>query len=190
MVNTVVMKGRIVSAVVYGSSCPGLTRASRLLSLRVVRKDVDGRVKPGHDALRERDERSGMTRFRASFLGLAGILYRLEGGEFRIVELTVDLLDLADIDVLHDVARLRVDREWAAGAFPLPARHGRRQRIALRLAASLLHRLVDQVDAVIAADRHGSGTLREGLLVGGDEVLVHRGRMGRGIHVRRRGAEC
>src|SRR5919108_29822 len=49
-------------------------------------------------------------RFRASLLGLAGILHRVEGCEFHVVELAVDLLDLADIDVLHDVARFRVDR--------------------------------------------------------------------------------
>src|SRR5437016_5324461 len=46
-----------------------------------------------------------------SLLRLAGILHRLEGGEFDVVELAVDFLHLADIDVLHDVAGFRVDRD-------------------------------------------------------------------------------
>src|SRR3954452_19250733 len=63
--------------------------------------------------------RPGMTRFRASLLRLAGILHRLEGREFDVVELAVDLLDLADVDVLHDIAGLRVNRDRAARALPL-----------------------------------------------------------------------
>src|SRR5207248_7650759 len=90
---------------------------------------------------------SGMTRFRASLLRLAGILHCLEGGEFDIVELAVDLLDLADVDVLHDIAGFRIDRDRAARAFPLHAFHCPDQRIAVGLAAGLLQRLVDQADA-------------------------------------------
>src|SRR5207244_10742253 len=59
--------------------------------------------------------------------------------------------------------------------------HGLDQRITVGLAAGLLQRLVDQVDAVITADRHEARTLGEGLPVRGDEVLVHRGWMGGGI---------
>src|SRR5271155_3567761 len=108
----------------------------------------------------------------ASLLGLAGILDRIEFREFDVVEFAVDLLDLADIDVLHDVAGLRIDRDGAARAFPLHPLHGLDQRVAIGVAAGLLQRLIDQVDAVIAAHRHEAGTIREGLLVGRDELLV------------------
>src|SRR5947208_5654955 len=96
----------------------------------------------------------GQPRARISLLRLAGILHRLEGREFDVVEFAVDLLDLADIDVLYDVAGFGIDRDRAARAFPLHALHRRDQRIAIGLAASLLQRLVDQPDTVIAADRH------------------------------------
>src|SRR5580704_129382 len=88
----------------------------------------------------------------ASLLGLAGILHRRKRREFDIVEFAVDLLDLADVDVLHDVARLRIDRDRAARAFPLHALHRFDQGIAVGLATGFLQRLVDQVDAVITAD--------------------------------------
>src|SRR5437879_10031707 len=63
----------------------------------------------------------GMKPKPASLLRLAGVLHRLEGREFDVVELTVDLLDLADIDVLHDVAGFRIDRDRAARTFPFHA---------------------------------------------------------------------
>src|SRR6266540_137852 len=119
------------------------------------------------------DARPGMTA-SPSLLGLAGILHRLEGREFDVVEFAVDLLDLADVDVLHDVAGLRIDRDRATGAFPLHTLHRLDQRIAVGLAAGLLQRLVDQADAVIPADRHEAGARIEGLLVGRDEFLVCR----------------
>src|SRR5882672_6498866 len=112
--------------------------------------------------------RPGMTA-SPSFLGLAGILHRLEGGEFDVVELAVDFLDLADVDVLHDVAGFRIDRDRAARALPLHALHRLDQRIAVGLAAGLLQRLVDQAYAVIAADRHEARARVKGFLVGGDE---------------------
>src|SRR4051794_10277310 len=58
------------------------------------------------------------------FLGLAEILDGLEGRELDVIELAVDLLDLPDVDVLHDVAGLGVDRDRAARALPLLALHG------------------------------------------------------------------
>src|SRR5204863_7917569 len=94
---------------------------------------------------------SGMTRVRASLLGLAGILHRLEGCEFHIVQFAVDLLDLADVDVLHDVAGFRIDRDRPARAFPLHSLHGFDQRVTVGLAAGLLQRLVDQMNAVVTA---------------------------------------
>src|SRR6266850_4040114 len=124
--------------------------------------------------------RPGMTT-SPSLLGLAGILHRLEGREFYVVEFAVDLLDLADVDVLHDVAGFRIDRDRAARAFPLHALHRLDQRIAVGLAAGLLQRLVDQADAVIAADRHEARARAEGLLVGGNEFLICRRGMRRGV---------
>src|SRR3982074_712986 len=60
-----------------------------------------------------------------SLLRLAGILHRPEGREFDVVEFAVDLLDLADVDVLHDVAGLGINRDRAARALPLHPLHGR-----------------------------------------------------------------
>src|SRR4051812_21352310 len=60
----------------------------------------------------------------ASLLRLAGVLHGLEGLEFDVVKFAVDLLDLADVDVLHDVAGFRIDRDRTARAFPLHPLHG------------------------------------------------------------------
>src|SRR5579871_2062361 len=133
------------------SSWPGLSRPST--SFSVIRKqDVDGRHKAGHDG-RVWDARPGMTR-AASLLRLAEILDVREGLEFDVVKLAVDLLDLPDIDVLHDVAGFRINRDRTARALPLHALHGLDQLVAVGVAIGLLQRLVDQVDAVVAAHRH------------------------------------
>src|SRR5215813_2694836 len=52
------------------------------------------------------------------------ILDVLEGGELDVVELAVLLLDLADVDVLDDVAGVRIDRDRTARALPLRPFHG------------------------------------------------------------------
>ena len=82
---------------------------------------------------------------------------------------------LADVDVLHDVAGLRIDRHRAARAFPLHALGSGDQRVAVGLAAGLLERLVDEVHAVIAADREEVGVALELGIERLDEVLVHLG---------------
>src|SRR5260370_7443432 len=84
-------------------------------------------------------------RLSTSLLRLAGVLDGLEGREFDVVEFAVDLLDLADVDVLHDVAGFRIDRDRAARAFPLHPLHGFDQRIPLGLPAVLLHPLLHHV---------------------------------------------
>ncbi|CCE10035.1 hypothetical protein BRAS3843_370020 [Bradyrhizobium sp. STM 3843] len=122
-------------------------------------------------------------------LRFARILDRVEGLEFDVVQLAVHLLDLANIDVLDDVARLRIDRDRAARALPGQALHRREQRVAVGLAAVLLQGLVDQVDAVVTADRHEAGTAAIGLFIGGDERLVLLRRMRRRIDVGGDGAE-
>src|SRR5580765_1763921 len=138
----------------------GLVPAIHALSL-AAKKGVDARaicaktrfaLLPGHDVVRAKQNATPRT--AASLLGLAGILHRLKSREFDVVEFSVDLLDLADVDVLHDVTGFRINRDRAARAFPLHALHRLDQRIAVSLAAGLLQRLVDQADAVIAADRH------------------------------------
>src|ERR1039458_6193108 len=123
--------------------------------------------------VREHSSRLGMTSSCQSLLRLAGVLDGLESLEFDVVEFAVDLFDLADVDVLNDVAGLRIDRDRAARAFPLHPLHGFDKRIAVGLAAGLFQRLVDQVDAVIAAHGHEARAATEGLLVGSDEFLVH-----------------
>src|SRR3954470_13077748 len=84
-----------------------------------------------------------------SFFRFAGVLDGFEGLEFDVVEFTVNLFDLTDIDILYDIAGLRVDRDRAARAFPLQSFHGFDQRVAVRLAFRLSQRFIDQVDAVI-----------------------------------------
>src|ERR1700737_1620964 len=86
-----------------------------------------------------------------SLLGLARILDRLEGRELDVVELAIDLLDLADVDVLHDVAGIRIDRDRPARALPLHPLHRRDQLIAIGLAPRLLQPLIDQIVAAQAA---------------------------------------
>src|SRR5215467_7939324 len=56
-------------------------------------------------------------------LRLQRILDRLEGRELDGPELAAHLLDLAEVDVLHDVAGLRIDRDRPARALPLHALH-------------------------------------------------------------------
>src|SRR5260370_41473263 len=99
-----------------------------------------------------------MTRFRASLLGLTEILDGLEGRELEVVELAVDLLDLADVDVLDDVAGRGIDRDRAAGALPLLTLHGLDQLGAVGIAIGLLQGFIDEVDAVIAAHGHEART--------------------------------
>src|SRR4051794_12101048 len=74
-------------------------------------------------------------------LSLHWVFHGIELLEFRVVELPVHPLDLADVDRLHDVARLGVDGDLPARAFPGHALHGGQQRIAIGLAAGLLERL-------------------------------------------------
>src|SRR5579863_9830593 len=58
----------------------------------------------------------GERRFSLYGPGLDRVFDVRDGGEFHVVELAVLLLDLADIDVLDDVARFRIDRDRTARA--------------------------------------------------------------------------
>src|SRR4029079_221655 len=73
--------------------------------------------------------------------------------DFHVAQAIGGLVDPLDVDGENDVARLRVDLDRTARAFPLHAFGRRDQRVAIGLAAGLLQRLVDQVHAVVAADR-------------------------------------
>ena len=79
-------------------------------------------------------------------------------GELHAVELPVHFLDFADVDVLHDVARLRVDRNRPPRAFPGHALHRSEHDVAIGVSVRLLERLIDQMQAVIGADRDEVGT--------------------------------
>src|SRR4051794_8069055 len=57
--------------------------------------------------------------------------------ELDIVELAVLLLDLAHVDVLHDVAGIRIDSDRPAGADEFHAFHGFDELGAISIAASL-----------------------------------------------------
>src|ERR1700722_19702658 len=112
---------------------------------------------------------------RSLFRGrlLERILHRREGLDLDGAGLAADLFDFADIDVLHDVAVARIDRDRASRAFPFHALHGPDDGVGIGIAIGLFQRLVNQVHAVIAADRNKIGAMTGRLLVGGGIVLVH-----------------
>src|SRR5262245_24989657 len=89
-----------------------------------------------------------------SLLQLARILHGPLHVELDVPELAVLLLDPADVDVLHDVAGLRVDQDLAARALEELALHRGQHHVAAALTLGLLERAVDQAHAVPGADRH------------------------------------
>src|SRR5262249_49724787 len=61
-----------------------------------------------------------------ALLGLLLLQWVLDGFEGRkldVVKLALDLLDLADVDVLDDLARVRINGDRPARAFPFYALH-------------------------------------------------------------------
>src|SRR5574337_280911 len=104
---------------------------------------------------------------------------RLEGFELDVLQHAVDAFELADVLVLDDVARLRVDLDRAARARPLQALGGGDEGVTAGVAVGLLQRLVDQVHAVVGAHRHEvRPVVLVGLGVGRGEGLVLRRVMG------------
>jgi len=81
------------------------------------------------------------------------ILHRLHGREFNIVQLAFHLLDLTHVFVLNNVPGLRINSDWAAGAFPTHALHRRNKGIPTGVAPSLLQSLMQEVHSVVASDR-------------------------------------
>ncbi len=87
------------------------------------------------------------------FCGFHRVLNSLKGNELDIVELAVDLLDLADLNILDDVPRLRIDRYRPARTLPFHAFHGAHERVAAGIAIGLLEGIIDEMHSMIAADR-------------------------------------
>src|SRR5262245_46937174 len=138
-----------------GSDARLLPAAARSSARRRASGDPDSGYPPG--AMSGRNVRDLL-------LHLQRVLDRRERRKLDGVELALALLDLADIDVLDDLAGFRIDRDRAARAFPLGAFHRPDQRVGVGLAAGLLDRLVDQMHAVVAAERDEVWPISVGLL--------------------------
>src|SRR5215470_1434075 len=85
---------------------------------------------------------------------LARILHVGNLVELDVVQRAADLLDLADVDRLRDVARLGIDHDGAARARQLDPLERRDELLGVGRAAGLLERLGDERHPVVAADRH------------------------------------
>src|ERR1043166_1368069 len=112
-------------------------------------------------------------RVRAPAGRLLRVLDVRDGGNVDVDQLAADLFDPADIDVLYHVAGFGIDRHRAARAFPLQALGRGDQGIAVGLTFGLFQRRVDDVHAVIAADREEVGVTLELGVVGLHEGFVH-----------------
>src|SRR5262245_1141492 len=100
------------------------------------------------------------------FGSLDRILDLVKFGEFHVVQFAIQLRNLAHVDVLDDVARIRIDLDRSARTLPFHALHGVDQSVTIGRAIGLLERIIDQVHAVIATDRHEVGTEMIGFLEG------------------------
>src|SRR6202023_2794630 len=85
------------------------------------------------------------------------VLHVLDLLDLDVAHLPSHVLDAADVDRLDHVARLRIDRDRAARALPGHALGGGDQALAIALAGGFFQRLVDEVHAVIAAERKQIG---------------------------------
>src|SRR5712691_4601020 len=103
------------------------------------------------------------------------VLDVLDLADFDVGEAPADLLDAADVDRLDDVARLRIDRDRAAGAFPFHALSGGDKLLGVGLAAVFLQGFVYEVQPVPAADAEEVGVAPVGRVVRADEFRVRRG---------------
>src|SRR4029077_3258784 len=90
---------------------------------------LDSRLR-GNERIRRSGQVNGATlrsphrkfvNLRAAGLLVSRVLHIRHGVELDIDDVVADLLDLADIDVLHDVAGCRIDGDGSARAFPLHA---------------------------------------------------------------------
>src|SRR5262245_64866127 len=111
--------------------CPPVDDPYHILT--AARGATQGRSRPPLLPSRARSPRHGSPIYRL-LLHLQRVLDRVELRELDVVELAVDLLDLADIDVLDDLAGVRINRDRPARAFPLHALHRPDQRVGIGLA--------------------------------------------------------
>src|SRR5271155_5461525 len=81
------------------------------------------------------------------------ILDVVELGNHHVPDSAIHLLGTANIDRLDDVAGLGVDRHRPARAVPAHAFGGGDEAVAVGFAAGFAEGLIDQIHAVIAADR-------------------------------------
>src|SRR5450631_2682466 len=137
--------------------------------LAAIHKAWGGRRGPPH---------SNSGRGRRLLLHLHRLMRRvfdvIDSVDYDVADLSADFLDTVDIDGLHDVAGLRVDHDRAARTGPLRALHRADQLFGVGVTLGLFQTLVDEGDAVIAADREEVWVgAAEFFLVGGDKVLVH-----------------
>src|SRR6476659_7910305 len=93
---------------------------------------------------------SALSLFRSS----PDVLDRTEACELDVVQLALHPIDLANVDVVDDVAGLWIDRHRSARAFPSETLHCRNQGSALGRAVCFRESLINEVHAVIAAHRH------------------------------------
>src|SRR6185437_6985371 len=101
------------------------------------------------------------------------ILYIWNLGNVDVEQLATNLLDLADIDGLDDVARFRIDRDRTAGAFPLHALGCAYQTFAVNLAFGLCERSINEMHAVPATGRKEIRVTVVIGVVGFHESLIH-----------------
>src|SRR5262249_53324825 len=94
--------------------------------------------------------------------------------ERDVAELAADLLHPPDIDRLHHITGIGIDRHRSARAVPLQPLGRRDQGIAVGVATRLLQRLVDGAHAVIAADREEVGVAPVHFVEHLDELDVER----------------
>src|SRR6516164_8023691 len=83
---------------------------------------------------------------------LNGILHVLDFVKLDIDNVVADLLDFADINSLHDIARFGIDPDHAPRAFPFHALYGGNQSIAVGITLCFLQRLIDEMHAVVTSD--------------------------------------
>src|SRR5580704_12546978 len=129
-------------------------------------------------------------RLRSVLRSLVGVLHVGNGVELDVVERAVLFLDLADIDVLHDLPRFRIDGDRSTRAHPAHALHCRQQRVSAGVALGLFQRLIDEPHPVIGRNRHEvRPNAVVGLLERLDEGLVLRRIVSDRVMVGRHGAK-
>ena len=135
-------RGRVILAhgEVTGQLADGHARADTQRAAVLVKEISHSAISPSH----WRAATVGLARIsllRRSFL--ERILHRWEGFEFDRPRIAADLLDFANIDVLHDIAGSRVDRDRSARAFPLHTLHGADHGFGVGIAVGLFQRSID-----------------------------------------------